>query len=119
VGTFGVAVDVSGSRSGPFVPIDLLVDTGATYTVLPRELLAELGVEAHYHGEFVLADGSMVERDVGRVWMRFENRLEYTFVVFGEDLLLGAVTLEELNRAVDPVQQRLVPVMPLMKRIAA
>jgi aspartyl protease family protein len=119
MGTFSVRVEVSGSKSGPFVPLDLLVGTRATYTVLPRDLLEALGVEAHYHGEFVLADGSVVERDVGRVWMQFENRLEYTFVVFGEDRLLGAVTLEELNRAVDPIQQRLVAVMGLMKRLAA
>jgi hypothetical protein len=52
----------------------------------------------------------VVERDV---------RLEHTFVVFGEDALLGAVTLEELNRAVDPIGQRLVPVIALMKRVAA
>ncbi|HEY7690944.1 MAG TPA: aspartyl protease family protein [Gaiellaceae bacterium] len=118
MGTFSIRIAVSGSSSGPFVPVDVLVDTGATYTVLPKGLLEELGVEPHYHGEFGLADGTVVERDVGRVWVRYENRLEHTFVVFGEDRLLGAVTLEELNRAVDPIQQRLVPVIAFMKRAA-
>ena len=117
MGTFTVQVEVSGADAGPFTPVDLLVDTGATYTVLPRDLLEALGVEPHYHGEFGLADGTVVERDVGRVWVRFENRLEHTFVVFGEDSLLGAVTLEELNRIVDPIGQRLVPVTALMKRV--
>ena len=119
MGTFSVSVEVSGSQSGPFVPVELLVDAGATYTVLPTDLLEELGVAPHYHGTFVLADGTAVDCDVGRVWVRFEQRLEYTFVVFGQDQRLGAVTLEELNRAVDPIQQPLVPVLPLMKHRAA
>ncbi len=119
MGTFSVEVEVGGAASGPFVPLDLLVDTGSTYTVLPRTLLGELGVVPHHHGQFGLADGRVVERDVGRVWLRFQDRLEYTFVVFGEDALLGAVTLEELNRVVDPIQQRLVPVIALLKAMAA
>ncbi len=119
MGTFGVRVELAGSAAGPFVPLDLLVDTGATYTVLPWALLEELGVEPHHRGEFGLADGSRVELEVGRVWLRFEDRLEYTLVVFGEVALLGAVTLEELNRVVDPVGQRLVPVIGLMMRAAA
>jgi predicted aspartyl protease len=110
VGTFGVQVEVGGAGSGPFVSLELLVDTGSTSTVLPRALLEELGVQPHHHGRFGSADGTVVERDV---------RLEHTFVVFGEDALLGAVTLEELNRAVDPIGQRLVPVIALMKRVAA
>jgi predicted aspartyl protease len=119
VGTFSVRVEVSGAEAGPFVPVELLVDTGATYTVLPRRLLGELGVEPHHRGEFGLGDGSRVELEVGRVWLRFEDRLEHTFVVFGEVALLGAVTLEELNRVVDPVEQRLVPVIGLIMRAAA
>jgi clan AA aspartic protease len=119
VGTFSVRVEVSGSQSGPFVPVDLLVDTGATYSVLPRRLLAELGVEPHHRGEFGLGDGSRVELEVGRVWLRFENRLEHTLVAFGEVALLGSVTLEELNRVVDPIEQRLGPVVGLLMRHAA
>ena len=99
--------------------MDVLVDTGSTYTVLPRALLGDLGVEPHRRGRFELADGTIVERDLGRAWIRFEDELEYTLVVFGEDTLLGAVTLEELSRVVDRVKRRLVPVIGLMKRLAA
>src|SRR4051812_13501779 len=100
VGTFSVRAEVSGSKSGPFESLDLLVDTGSTYTVLPSALLDELGVERHRRGRFELADGTEVERDLGRVWIGLEGQLEYTLVVFGDDALLGAVTLEELNRVV-------------------
>jgi hypothetical protein len=47
------------------------------------------------------------------------GRLEHTIVVFGEIAVLGAVTLEELNRVVDPVGRRLVPVIGLIMRTAA
>jgi clan AA aspartic protease len=119
MGTFTVRVDVGDPVRRRFVPVDVLVDTGSTYTVLPRGLLEELGVEAHRRGRFELADGTIVERDLGRAWVRFGDRLEYTLVVFGDDALLGAVTLEEFNLVVDPIKQRLVAVPALMKRLAA
>jgi hypothetical protein len=86
---------------------------------LPRALLLELGVRPHNWSQFELADGTNVERDRGRAWVRLEGREEYTLVVVGEDTLLGTVTLEEFNRVVDPIKQRLVPVRALMKRLAA
>ncbi len=119
MGTFSVRVEVGDRRAESFVPVDLLVDTGSTFTVLPRALLEQLGVQPHRRSRFELADGSVVECDVGRAWLRFEGSLEYTLVVFGDDALLGAVTLEELGRVVDPIKQRLVQVNGLMKRLAA
>ena len=119
VGTFQVQLEVGGPGRDRFEPVDALVDTGSTYTVLPRALLRELGVSVNSRARFVLADGSEVERDLGRAWVRFEDREQYTLVVFGDDPLLGAVTLEEFLLAPDPVARRLVPVRGLMMRIAA
>jgi aspartyl protease family protein len=119
VGTFHVQLEVGGPARDRFVPVEALVDTGSTYTVLPRAILRELGVSADRRARFVLADGSEVERELGRAWVRFEGREEYTLVVFGDDALLGAVTLEEFLLAPDPASARLVPVPALMKRIAA
>jgi clan AA aspartic protease len=119
VGTFSVGVQVSGPSRDRFERVDVLVDTGATYTVLPRPLLEDLGIVPHTRGRFALADGTETELDLGRAWIRFDGREEYTLVVFGDDALLGAVTLEEFRLAPDPVGRRLVPVPALMKRIAA
>ncbi|HKP19425.1 MAG TPA: aspartyl protease family protein [Gaiellaceae bacterium] len=119
MGTFEVTVEVAGPSRDRFVRLDALVDTGSTYTVLPASLLHELGVEILDTARFVLADGTEVERDVGRVWVRFEGRERYVLVVFGEHPLLGAVTLEEFLLAADPVAGRLVPVPGLMMRLAA
>src|SRR5205085_1350507 len=119
VGTFRVRIEVGGPRRERFVPIEALVDTGSTYTVLPHALLEELGVAVDRRALFVLADGSEVERKLGRAWVRFDGREEYTLVVFGDHALLGAVTLEEFLLAPDPVEGRLVPVRGLMMRLAS
>jgi hypothetical protein len=44
VGTFRVRIEVGDAPRERFVPIDALVDTGATYTVLPTSLLEELEI---------------------------------------------------------------------------
>jgi aspartyl protease family protein len=79
--------------------VEVLVDTGATYTVLPRGLLEKLEITPHAHGRFEIADGSVVELDIGRAWVRLDGHEEFTLVVFGDDALLGAVTLEEMHLA--------------------
>ena len=46
-----------------------LVDTGTMHTVLPGTLLREIGVSPTLTTEFELADGSVVEFEVGtRLW---------------------------------------------------
>ena len=119
VGTFRVRIEVGDPSRDRFEPVDALVDTGATYTVLPRRLLEGLGVAPHTRAPFVFADGREVELELGRAWIRIDERQEFSLVVFGDQALLGAVTLEELRLAPDPVSRRLVPVPALMMRIAA
>jgi predicted aspartyl protease len=119
VGTFQVQLEVAGPARDRFEPVQALVDTGSTYTVMPRQLLRDLGVRVDRRARFVLGDGSEVEMDLGRAWVRFEGREEYTLVVFGDSAVLGAVTLEEFLLAPDPVGGRLVPVPGLMMRSAA
>jgi clan AA aspartic protease len=118
MGTFQVELEVAGPTRERFELVEALVDTGSTYTVLPRALLEALGVPVDRRAQFVLADGTEVERDLGRAWVRYDGREEFTLVVFGEHALLGAVTLEEFLLAPDPSSRRLVPVRGLMMRAA-
>lgn len=93
------------------MPADALVDTGATYTLVPRSLIAGLGISAQEHDQFVLADGRRVERDIAVCLVRLDGRMRSTVCVIDDaapDTLLGAVTLEEFGLAVDPVNRRLV-----------
>jgi len=119
VGTFRVLIEVGDESRRRFESVEALVDTGASHTVLPRRLLEELGVRPHTRAQFLLADGRTVELEMGRAWVRIDGDEEITLVVFGDDALLGAVTLEELRLAPDPVGRRLLPVPGLLKRLAA
>ena len=121
MGTFRVQVEVGDPEGRRYERVEALVDTGATYTSLPRPLLETLGVVSHTHDSFVLADGRRVERDIGRTWIRIVGRAEMTLVVFadpGSPALLGAYALEGLRLAADPVGRRLVPVPGLLLRLA-
>ena len=119
MGIFRVSLQVSGPSAQGFVEIEALVDTGATHTLLPRNMLIELGVKPVERVAFQLADQRTVEYEIGEARLRLDGRERTTVVVFGpEDAtpLLGATTLELFNLAVDPVSRRLVPVPGLLKR---
>ena len=113
MGTFHYPVGVGDPQATRFEAVDALVDTGATYTLLPASLLVRLGVTPHDRVLFLLADGRRVERDVGRTWVRIDGKAEITLVIFGDEgaePLVGAYTLEGLRLGVDPVNRRLVPI---------
>ena len=106
--TFTVSVDVGDPTAQRFEPLDALVDTGSSHTSLPGRILRNLGVSPHELGRFRLATGDIVEREIGRTWMRLDGRLEMVIVVFGNDNappLLGAITLEQFGLGVDPVSR--------------
>jgi len=113
MGTFRVQIEVGDPQGKRFQPVDALVDTGATNTSLPSPLLESLGVTPHTTMIFELADGRELELAVGRTWVKVDAQQEFTQVVFasdGTEPILGAVTLEEMGLAVDPVKRRLQPV---------
>ena len=100
---------MDGSRS---LEIEAMVDTGASYTIVPANLLDDLGVQPIDKLGLVLADGRRVEYDMGEARATINGRSIPTLVVFGEDNarpLLGAYTLEGLRLAVDPTNGRLMP----------
>jgi clan AA aspartic protease len=113
VGTFHQTIQVGDFEGERFEPVDALVDTGATYTWLPRDVLERLGVQPQGQRPFVLADGREVEYGVAWVRVRIDGQTEYSLCIFGEpgtDPLLGVFTLEAFGLGVDPVNRKLVPV---------
>jgi predicted aspartyl protease len=120
MGKVMVTVEVYGTdgASGKSEAIELVADTGATLTVLPREMLLRMGVSpirrsdgTAYRVTAQLATGQKVEREVGEVRLRVEGDSLTTRVLFGEagDAgLLGVIVLESLGLTVDPVRRRLV-----------
>ena len=118
MGTFTVELQVGASAGGNFINVEALVDTGASHTMLPGDLLLSLGVEAIESVSFKLADERVVEYQVGEARLRLDGRERTVLIVFGpEDAapLLGATTLELFNLGVDPVGQNLMPVPGLLK----
>lgn len=113
MGTFSVRVEVGDPGGQRYEPVEALVDTGATYTVVPASILRRQGVTAYTTDPFVLADGRQMELELGHTWIRVDGRAVITLVVFGEEdvePLLGAYTLEGVRLAADPVGRRLIPV---------
>ena len=113
MGTFRLTIEIGDPSGQRFEPVEMLVDTGATFTKAPRELLERLGVpvEGSYTAE--LADGSRIERTRGRTMIRLQGREYPTPVTFGEageQSLLGAMALEDAMLAVHPHGNRLIPV---------
>ncbi len=112
MGNFSCPVEVFSEDGSRSITIDALVDTGATYTCLPEARLRDLGITPSRRVESVLADGSVIEDDVGVTSVRVQGVPVITYVVFAEEsapALLGAYTLEGALLAVDPVAMRLVP----------
>ena len=118
MGHFRVALQV-GNRAGErFEPIEALVDTGATYTWIPRDVLTRLGVTPEEEWPFVLADGREVRYPVAWMLMRMGERTQPTIIVFGEpgsEPILGVFALEGFRLAADPVNRRLISVPGLLK----
>jgi clan AA aspartic protease len=106
---------VKGHLTGPtghVEDVELLVDTGATLSVIPRSLAERLELKANRSQRVVIAGGQ------GDVWPVAEARLSLNgaeittpcFIAPDGPALLGAVALESLFLAVDPVAKRLIPV---------
>ncbi|MFQ5926360.1 MAG: retroviral-like aspartic protease family protein [Terriglobia bacterium] len=92
--------------------VELLVDTGATLTWIPREVVETLGMPRLRRRSFLVADGRTVERDTAGAIVRLNgNEANVTVVVAepGDGHLLGATALESLGFAVDPEGRRLLP----------
>jgi clan AA aspartic protease len=101
------------------IRVRFLVDSGATYTVLTRNIWVELGLKPLGEMEFILADGSVIKRKISEVLLELPGYGErHTPVVLGEEEdenLLGVVTLEIFGLILDPFKRELRPIRALMK----
>ena len=85
-----------------------LVDTGATDTIIPSDELEKLGVTREGKRSYELADGSIVNYDVGYAFVRVKGETVVANVIFGKEgsePLLGVTVLESAGFIVDPVHQ--------------
>ena len=112
MGTVQVTIGVGDPQGRHFEDVEVVVDTGSTYTAVPREMLQRLGVPVERSLPSETADGRVVPVDVGEATIRWEGLEFHTPVIFaeaGETSLLGVVSLQEAALAVDPLAGRLIP----------
>lgn len=103
--------------------LEMLVDSGAAYSIVAAATLRKLGIRPTGTRTFMLANGSEVSRSIGAALFRFRGEAGASTVIFGEPGdagLLGVVTLEELGLILDPMRRELRPMpmslMPLRSR---
>ena len=106
---------VRGRLTGPTglsEDVDLLVDTGASLLVVTQTLADRLELVARRSQRVLLGGGERTAWPVAEVRLALEGQEVPTlcFVAPGGPPLLGALALESLFLAVDPVAKRLIPI---------
>ncbi len=89
---------------------DVLVDTGVTWTVIPRELAHRLDLEVLGRKRVRTANGE-IDVDHSFAFIEYEGRQTVSDVMITDsypDVLLGVYTLEGMALTVDPKSDRLV-----------
>ncbi len=110
MGLTTVAATVGKGRKA--LSVHFLVDSGATYTLLPQKVWKQLGLKPIDSMEFSLADGTVISRDLSEVWLEYEGKGRTVQVIMGrrgDEALLGALTLEALGLVLDPFRRELHP----------
>ena len=111
MGVFKVPIEIGDFQASRFETVEALVDTGATYTMMPRSVLAGLGIAPGWSRTFALADGREREFDMAHAMVRMDGVTVTTIAIFGEEgvaPIVGMYTLTGFGLAVDPSGQRLV-----------
>ena len=88
----------------------VLVDTGATLSVIPRSVLERLGIRPIGRHDF-RAFGGVITREIGGIRMDYDGSVALVTAVFGEENdppIMGVTALESLGYGVDPVTGKLV-----------
>ena len=107
MGFIHVDVEVS-NPANPDVSesVRVMVDTGATLSILPSSMLERLGIQRLSRRRF-RGFGGVVTREVGGAYIGYDDEIASVTVVFGSEddpPILGVTALEVLGFTVDPVK---------------
>jgi predicted aspartyl protease len=92
--------------------LKFIVDSGATYSVVPAPVLKQLGIRPLRRQTLELADGKTITRQKGGALFKYRDYIGVADVIFGEKgdaTLLGAFSFEALGLALDPIRRTLTP----------
>ncbi len=89
--------------------VNALVDTGALHLCLPQHIALQLKLNQLEEREVTLADGSKsLVPYVGPIEIEFANRRCFVgAMVLGDEVLLGAIPMEDMDLVIHPATQQL------------
>ena len=112
VGTFSADFVLWNADQTAARSLNGLVDTGASYTMIPASILEDLGIARKRTTTFDLADGSRRSYALGYAEMELAGQRDLVHIIFGPEntrILIGAFTLEVFGLAADAKYRRLIP----------
>lgn len=88
--------------------VEALVDTGAMHLCIPEHIALQLQLKQSGVREVTLADGKVLQvQYMSPVRIEMLNRVCVTgALVLGDQVLLGAIPMEDMDLVVEPARQR-------------
>ena len=121
MGLVTAKLQLSNPREPSLAPLEVaaLADTGSVFLCIPEHVRLQLRLKVLETREVKRADGSRATFPyVGPLAVRFKNRTGFMgALVLGDEVLLGAVAMEEMDLVVNP-RDRSVDVNPDSPNIA-
>ena len=112
MGLINAELDLSNPRDRNIKPVKVtaLVDTGVLLLCLPEHIALQLELTEFDRREVKMADGKRhVVPYMGPISIKFENRSCIAgALVFGDQVLLGTVPMEDMDVLVSPARQKLI-----------
>ena len=109
MGLVHTTLTLKNPRQPELQPVDVnaLVDTGAMHLCIPQHVAIQLRLEQLYEREVTTDDGTKrLCPYVGPVEVRFGERACFTgALVLGDEVLLGAVPMEDMDLVVSPAMR--------------
>ena len=83
--TFRYPIEIADSAGEHFEMLEVWVDTGASYTLVPQTITEKLGHSPSHHRSFRLANENVVELGLCQVPLRIGRETTMVSCVFGDD----------------------------------
>ena len=113
MGDVTATIELSNPREPALQPVQAraLADSGALMLCIPQHLALQSRLSPESEREVTVADGrSMTVPYVGAIKVAFQDRICFVgALVLGDDVLLGAVPMEDMDLRINPARQCLEP----------
>jgi len=109
MGHIWVDVRIGSEDASKIIDTRALVDTGATLTVIPRQIASQLGLRPKGRSRVETGAG-IIELERSRAYIEILGKSEVVPVIISDTVdkvLIGVTTLEVLELEVDPITGKL------------